>query len=728
MKKLIQRFPLLAVFLLAIILGTAGQAFALGGPIVLSGDDSDDGGHCEGSRCGQMIGKTLSFIVNNSQSSGTGILAIGVNSSRALSSLNGWNTPTHGGPNVSITHARTTTEIASVDFSDYAMIYIPSDNRNTSGGITSSQMTALNARQADIADFVNNNGGGLFALTEGGLSNRYGWLPVPLTVGTTGHSTNIFPTPDMDIIAPGTTGLSHCCYHNTFTGPAGFSGLKVLAYHDHNGNRQFDGRATDHVIMLGGVQVTIQGSIELDPPNATLTTGDQHTVTAMAEDGDPLAPIAGALVTFTVDGANAGASGTCNPSNCETDANGQVSFTYTGNNEGTDIIASSFIDGNGTTQTSNTVDAIWETPPNAPPVANAGVDQVIEQTGPTMAVILDGSGSSDPDNDPLTYTWSGDTSATGANPTVNLGPGVHNLTLTVSDGQASDTDTVQIIVQDTIAPVITVSDRTEEATGPTQGVDVSGDASATDAVGVTSLTNNSPGTFAASTTTAVTWTACDAAGNCSTATQNVTIQDTIAPAITTQDLTVEATGPTTTADIASVTSATDVVGVTSLANNNAGPYPVGSTTVIWTACDAAGNCSTKTQIVTIVDSTPPDISNACLTDKLWPPNHKMVLVSTGSVSDIADPNATFSVAVTSNQPINGTGDGNTDPDWTVNSGSSDYEVSLRAERAGNLGQRDYTIVISATDASGNTSQASCSASVPHDQGNNNSPAEKKGKK
>lgn len=382
-------------------------------------------------------------------------------------------------------------------------------------------------------------------------------------------------------------------------------------------------------------------------------------------------------------------------------------------------------DGNQACQTSFTL----STPDNQAPDADAGVDQIIEQDGPSGSnVMLDGSGSSDPDNNPLTYTWSGDASATGVNPVVLLGAGTHNITLTVDDGQANDSDSVQIIVQDTIAPVITVSDRTEEATGPSQSVNVSADASATDAVGVTSLTNNSPGAFAANTTTPVTWTACDTAGNCSTATQNVTIQDTIAPVITVSDITVEATGASTSVDVNGTASATDAVGVTSLTNSSPGSFGVGTHMVTWTSSDAAGNTSTATQSITVTDTTPPEISNACATDKLWPPNHKMVLVATGSVNDIADPNATFSIAVTSNQPINGTGDGNTEPDWIANSTSSNYDVSLRAERAGNLGQRDYSIVISATDASGNTAQASCSASVPHDQGNNTSPASKKGKK
>ena len=39
------------------------------------------------------------------------------------------------------------------------------------------------------------------------------------------------PTPDLTALSPGTTAAnySHCCFHNVFTGPAGYSGLDVLA-------------------------------------------------------------------------------------------------------------------------------------------------------------------------------------------------------------------------------------------------------------------------------------------------------------------------------------------------------------------------------------------------------------------------------------------------------------------------------------------------------------------
>ena len=90
------------------------------------------------------------------------------------------------------------------------------------------------------------------------------------------------------------------------------------------------------------------------------------------------------------------------------------------------------------------------------PVADAGDDQNIPCAAPTGAdVVLDGTGSSDPD-DPLavlTYTWTGDAlglgvSVDGATPTVTLPPGVHVLTLTVADGvdgEATDDVTITVV-------------------------------------------------------------------------------------------------------------------------------------------------------------------------------------------------------------------------------------------------------------------------------------------
>ena len=87
-------------------------------------------------------------------------------------------------------------------------------------------------------------------------------------------------------------------------------------------------------------------------------------------------------------------------------------------------------------------------PPNTAPVAHAGPDQELHSTGPGgTQVQLDGSGSSDDNDDPLTYTWSGSFgTANGVSPHITLPVGVHEITLTVDDGLATDQDTVQITV------------------------------------------------------------------------------------------------------------------------------------------------------------------------------------------------------------------------------------------------------------------------------------------
>ena len=73
------------------------------------------------------------------------------------------------------------------------------------------------------------------------------------------------------------------------------------------------------------------------------------------------------------------------------------------------------------------------TPPNHAPIAIAGTSLDVNNN-----LQLDGSLSSDPDNDPLTYTWqiAGETSTRSGKTTSisDLTSGTYNVTLTVSDG------------------------------------------------------------------------------------------------------------------------------------------------------------------------------------------------------------------------------------------------------------------------------------------------------
>lgn len=92
---------------------------------------------------------------------------------------------------------------------------------------------------------------------------------------------------------------------------------------------------------------------------------------------------------------------------------------------------------------------------NRPPVADAGEDLAIECASPAATpVTLDGSGSTDPEGQPLLYSWTGPFpegggEVGGISPAITLPLGLSTVTLMVDDGQrvsAPDTVAVHVIV------------------------------------------------------------------------------------------------------------------------------------------------------------------------------------------------------------------------------------------------------------------------------------------
>jgi hypothetical protein len=290
---------------------------------------------------------------------------------------------------------------------------------------------------------------------------------------------------------------------------------------------------------------------------------------------------------------------------------------------------------------------------NVPPVADAGPDQTVEcECFDGAEITLDGSGSFDDNNDPLTYSWSigGEEIATGVSPTVTLDLGVHLIMLTVTDpGGLSDTDAVTITVEDTTDPVVTLLG--DDPLELECGVDVYEElkAEVTDicdpapslVIDASDVDTETVGVYG------VLYTGTDASGNSATETRTVNVVDTTPPTITV----------------------------------NSEP------TVFW-----APNHEYRTLALADLDI---EVEDFC--DKTLTPDDVVI------------------VKVTSDEPENaqGNGDGNTLDDMVI--GESCNTVDLRAERAGSGNGRVYTLHLALMDASGNIGTTTYEVHVPHDQ-------------
>lgn len=145
---------------------------------------------------------------------------------------------------------------------------------------------------------------------------------------------------------------------------------------------------------------------------------------------------------------------------------------------------------------------------------------------------------------------------------------------------------------------------------------------------------------------------------------------------------------------------------------------VGSHPVTLTVTDYCGATDQCDATVDVIDITPPEISVELNRYVLWPPNHKLAdIIANVTVEDNCDPDPVVElVSVTSNEPDDDGGDGETDDDIQgADLGTEDYEFQLRSERSGKHTGRIYTIVYRATDFSGNSAEDVAFVRVPHDQ-------------
>jgi hypothetical protein len=151
--------------------------------------------------------------------------------------------------------------------------------------------------------------------------------------------------------------------------------------------------------------ITVVG-IGLGPETAENELGDDHTVTASLTDlvGNPQVGIEVSFAGLT--GPNAGASGSCTVNvYCTTDANGEISFIYTGSGgEGIDEIGACFLNQAGVELSALPVTKEWIML-NAPPeCADAYPSQALLWGPDHRFEPIEVLGFLDPDGEPVTIT------------------------------------------------------------------------------------------------------------------------------------------------------------------------------------------------------------------------------------------------------------------------------------------------------------------------------------
>lgn len=122
--------------------------------------------------------------------------------------------------------------------------------------------------------------------------------------------------------------------------------------------------------------------------------------------------------------------------------------------------------------------------------------------------------------------------------------------------------------------------------------------------------------------------------------------------------------------------------------------------------------NSATAIVT-ASNPPPVISDQSANPStLWPPDHTMRDITVDYVVTDNCGVPSLSLTAASNEPVDGTGDGDMSPDWII---LDAHHLQLRAERAGGGNGRTYTVTISATDSGGGSSTEQVQVVVPKHQ-------------
>lgn len=428
---------------------------------------------------------------------------------------------------------------------------------------------------------------------------------------------------------------------------------------DFYGADSFSFTVSDNAATSNRAVVTIQVTPVNDPPVAgagadqTVNEGDAVALSGSARD------VEGDSLTFAwtqVAGPNVSLQGadTLNPSFIAPDVpTGGATLTFR-------LVAA-----DDQAQSEPSLVNVLVKNVNHAPVAHAGHDQ---RVGTGVGVTLDGSTSFDPDGDPVTYLWrqvgglavelTGDTTPVAAftAPPVS---GLLTFELTLSDGIATASDRVDVQVEVVNHPPVANAGADQAATeGARVQLDGAGSSDA-DGDALAYWWKQISGTPVRLENPAA------------------SVTSFVAPEVSTG-------GETLVFEL----EVTDVYGATA---------------------------TDRVNVLVLEPHTGPSCSTALATPSvLWPPNHKLVAIRIAGLGPDLRSNGDGLVVrirrVTQDEPLNGTGDGDTSPDAFIGGDM----VSLRAERSGGGNGRVYQIWFTAFDRAGASCEGSVFVAVPHD--------------
>ncbi len=338
---------------------------------------------------------------------------------------------------------------------------------------------------------------------------------------------------------------------------------------------------------------------------------------------------------------------------------------------------------------------------NQPPVAVAGPDQVVDCAS---QVTLDGSQSSDPDSDPLAYEWSVAGTVLGTNVSIatSLPLGTNVVTLKVTDpcGASSQANLIVVVVDTTAPSILSAPAPITLSAGPNCQAAVPNVLSNVIAVdnctpaNLFVLTQNpTAGTIVGTGSYTIAIAVADASGNTANTNVSLSVVDATAPTLlsTPAPITIsagsdcQAVVPNVLSGVTATDNCTPANQLVLTQSPTAGStVGTGQYTITVTAADAAGNTSTGSVSLTVVDTTPPTIISA----------PGPITLSAGANCQVAVPNVLSNIVASDNcTPTN-------------------QLVMSQNPVAGTIvGTGQYTISVTVADVAGNASSTNVSLTV-----------------